>query len=1046
MSRRAWAYIWLVFIATGAAMGVALFSFPIRTDESGTVLTFIVLATLAQLFKVEAPSNQTYYVTTIFLFAGALLLNPALFVLIVVVSYIVEWIKERVVNSPLLRKWYLQPFNICTHILAGFAAKAVYVAVAFNNQANGATAPFITLEAVVGIAASVVAYVVVNHTMIGLALVLARSVTWRESGIMDSEALLTESVLLLMGAVTAALWKINPWLVIPALSPLVLIYKTLTIPQLRHDARIDAKTGLLNAKHFSECFTAELDRARRFDRPLSLIMADLDLLRNVNNTYGHLAGDKVLTEIGRVIQSTIREYDIAGRFGGEEFAIVLPEVGMEEARHIGERLRAAVEQTIIKIATSETPIQVTMSMGLASLTPNTSTLTELLHAADVAVYQAKLQGRNRVICIVDVPHSLDLDSLGGSERRTIPTQTYQFIPSPNGAEHIGQVNVNGGISYSNGNGNGHSAAIPAPIRPVAANQTNAYSYSTAVAMQPSGVEAEGLEASLRSATGWTLPHLSPDSIHASASDAPVAESVAAPAGAASQSHAHPKEVKAPPPQIWLTLFVGVVIALGLFAVGADATYGILTGTYNFTVTDMAMIGILIVMAMLAEYFQITLYGPDTLSVSMALNFAAAPIIGVPGVAAVSLAIALVHYVRRRPALYKTAFNWATHLLAGLPAVYLITMARDTEYFSRIAVLGVATLAASAAYFVIDTGMVATAIALSSSEGNTLVVWKERYQWLAGHYIALGITGIFICVAYFAIGPISVLAFLVPIAMMRYSQKQYVDRTESSVLELKRMNAELTHANREVGLANIAIAELNEELFLSLSKIIDARDPYVGGHAAKVADYAIAIAHELRMPEHRLESLRQAGFLHDIGKIGISEQVLHKPSQLTTEEYEYVKKHAALGAEFLETCRGLRHLAPFVRHHHERWDGNGYPDRLAGEEIELEARILSVCDSAEAMASDRPYRKGMSLDEMLEEIRRCAGTQFDPNVATAFIQVVQRERDRLVTNSAQEVMMKYSESVMLSPVRTVGMPNGHKTSPDLSSVTIGKSATRSTRPI
>lgn len=1043
MSRRAWAYIWLVFIATTAATCAALFAFPIKSDEWGSVLAFIILATLAQLFKVEAPNNQTYYVTTIFLFGGALLLNPALFMLIVVVSYLVEWIKERVVNSPLLRKWYLQPFNICTHILAGFAAKGVYVAFAIANPDTGARSQFISLEAVVGVAASVVAYVVVNHTMIGLALVLARGVTWRESGIMDLEALLTESVLLLMGAVVAALWTFNHWLVIPALSPLLLIYKTLTIPQLKHDARIDAKTGLLNAKHFSECFTAELDRARRFDRPLSLIMADLDLLRNVNNTYGHLAGDKVLAEIGRVIQGTIREYDIAGRFGGEEFAIVLPEVGMEEARQIGERLRAAVEQTSIEIATSETPIQVTMSLGLASLAPNTSTLTELLHAADVAVYQAKLQGRNRVICIVDVPHSLDLDSLGASERRSIPTQTYQFIPRPTGVDHAGHVNMNGGMSQSNGNGHAPAASLPpmAPARSAAATPVYGYA-TTAIAVQQANAEdVSDLESSLHAPSGWTLPDLK-----AAAEARPLTAAQQTASQSQPQAQAQAKVEKTSLPQIWLTLFVGAVIALGLIAVIADVTYGILSNTYNFTISDMAMIGILIVMAMLAEYFQITLYGPDTLSVSMALNFAAAPIVGVPGVAAVSLAIALVHYIRRRPALYKTAFNWATHLLAGLPVVYLVTMARDTEYLSKVAVLAMATLVSSAAYFVIDTGMVATAIALSSGEGNTVTVWKERFQWLAGHYIALGITGLFICVAYFAIGPISVLAFLVPIAMMRYSQKQYVDRTESSVLELKRMNAELTHANREVGLANLAIAELNDELFLSLSKIIDARDPYVGGHAAKVADYAIAIAQELGMPEHRMEPLRQAGFLHDIGKIGISEQVLHKPSKLTDEEYEYVKKHAALGAEFLETCRGLRHLAPFVRHHHERWDGKGYPDRLAGEDIELEARILSVCDSAEAMASDRPYRKGMSLDEMIAEIRRCAGTQFDPEVCTAFIRVVERERDRLVTNSAQEVMKKYSESVVLSPVRTGAVPNGHKTSPDLTPVTIGKpaAATQSTR--
>jgi putative nucleotidyltransferase with HDIG domain len=251
-----------------------------------------------------------------------------------------------------------------------------------------------------------------------------------------------------------------------------------------------------------------------------------------------------------------------------------------------------------------------------------------------------------------------------------------------------------------------------------------------------------------------------------------------------------------------------------------------------------------------------------------------------------------------------------------------------------------------------------------------------------------------------------------VLMMHYTQRQYVERTEDSVRELQRMNTELTHANQEVVVANRSMQELNEELFLTLSKIIDARDPYVSGHAAKVSDYATAIALELGMEVERLEPLRQAGFLHDIGKIAISEQVLHKPARLTREEYEYIKTHAALGAEFLELSRGLRHLAPFVRHHHEYWDGHGYPDALRGEEIELEARILAVCDAAEAMASDRPYRKGMSLDEIIQEIKRCAGSQFDPSVAEAFVRVAERERERLVINSALGVQRRQGEEALL----------------------------------
>lgn len=217
-----------------------------------------------------------------------------------------------------------------------------------------------------------------------------------------------------------------------------------------------------------------------------------------------------------------------------------------------------------------------------------------------------------------------------------------------------------------------------------------------------------------------------------------------------------------------------------------------------------------------------------------------------------------------------------------------------------------------------------------------------------------------------------------------------------------MNRELTLANGEIASASRAIRQLNDELFLTLSKIIDARDPHVAGHAAKVADYAVAIGAELGLEAERLEPLRQAGLLHDIGKLGVSEQILHKPARLNDDEYAFVKTHTTLGSDFLETCQGLRHLAPFIRHHHEWWDGNGYADHLKGKQIPLEARILAVCDAAEAMASDRPYHRGMPLNEIMVELQRCAGTQFEPAVVEAFGRVVARMGDQFVVNSAHEV--------------------------------------------
>jgi len=138
-------------------------------------------------------------------------------------------------------------------------------------------------------------------------------------------------------------------------------------------------------------------------------MADLDLLRNVNNTFGHLAGDTVLTGIGRIIRETVREYDLPARFGGEEFCIVLLEAGRAEAQAFAERLRQAVQAADFEVATSPQPIHVTMSLGIACFPDDATTPTDLTHAADIAVYQAKLKGRNRVVCASDVPQSARLE-------------------------------------------------------------------------------------------------------------------------------------------------------------------------------------------------------------------------------------------------------------------------------------------------------------------------------------------------------------------------------------------------------------------------------------------------------------------------------------------------------------------------------------------------------------------------------------------------------------------------------------------------------------
>ena len=172
--------------------------------------------------------------------------------------------------------------------------------------------------------------------------------------------------------------------------------------------------------------------------------------------------------------------------------------------------------------------------------------------------------------------------------------------------------------------------------------------------------------------------------------------------------------------------------------------------------------------------------------------------------------------------------------------------------------------------------------------------------------------------------------------------------------------------------------------LALSEAIEARDPSARGHAARVARLARASGARLGLDEARLAVLKLGGALHDIGKVAVPEAVLTKPGALTEAELAEVRRHPEEGARLLELDAALRPALPAVLYHHERWDGGGYPSGRAAEAIPFEARILAVVDSFDAMTSDRPYRAARPIEEAVEEVDRCAGTQFDPEVALAFV--------------------------------------------------------------
>ncbi|WP_022853528.1 HD domain-containing phosphohydrolase [Thermodesulfatator atlanticus] len=170
---------------------------------------------------------------------------------------------------------------------------------------------------------------------------------------------------------------------------------------------------------------------------------------------------------------------------------------------------------------------------------------------------------------------------------------------------------------------------------------------------------------------------------------------------------------------------------------------------------------------------------------------------------------------------------------------------------------------------------------------------------------------------------------------------------------------------------------------ALVRALEAKDPYTKQHSERVTQYALAIAKEMGLAEDMCESLRFAGHLHDVGKVGVPDAILLKPGRLAPEEYEIIKQHPLIGAEIVGHMGLLSDEAQIIKHHHERWDGNGYPYGLAREDIPLLSRILAVADTFDAMTSVRPYRPARSFDDAFAEIVRCAGSQFDPQVVDAF---------------------------------------------------------------
>ena len=354
LSKSAKVFLGGLFVLAAIAIVPSLARLSMDTEGWLIFAIFGSAAAVAQLFPVHTLKNNAFTPAIVFMLPAVFLLPPELIALMPIVMHLPEWLRVRY-------PWFMQTFNIANHTINLFAAWAVA-----NFVLDHAPGPETRVWAMAGIAATLV-YVILNHTIVAVMLRLARGMRLRETGLLSFQSLSNEMVVGLLGFGLVSFWHTNPWLIPIGIAPMLLIHRSLAVPALEEEARVDPKTGLFNARHFATSLAEELGRAVRFERPLSLIMADLDLLRDINNTYGHLAGDAVLRGIAQIFRAQLRHYDVPARFGGEEFSILLPETPPDQALEIAERIRRAVAEASFEVETSSEPIRATVSIGVVRI-------------------------------------------------------------------------------------------------------------------------------------------------------------------------------------------------------------------------------------------------------------------------------------------------------------------------------------------------------------------------------------------------------------------------------------------------------------------------------------------------------------------------------------------------------------------------------------------------------------------------------------------------------------------------------------------------------
>ena len=435
----------------------------------------------------------------------------------------------------------------------------------------------------------------------------------------------------------------------------------------------------------------------------------------------------------------------------------------------------------------------------------------------------------------------------------------------------------------------------------------------------------------------------------------------------------------PPASAGFRIFYGVVV------VAAAALLAFLTP--RTPAPPMAVAAVTLALMIVADLRPVRLPSGGFATGSGVLDLPCVVILGPVWTAWISLASTVVvqGFVERREPV-RVVFNLALYVLTYLAAGFAFELAGGRFGALDFPMGAAHMLAGGLAYFLVNSVLVATVIGLTRGPSPARV-WQSNFLRGITHHLSFVALGTLVAVVYFLAGPWGLGLFAIPYLVARHSFGLYME-IKSDLKEFVR----------------------------ALTEVLEEVDPYTRHHSMRVAEYAVRLARGMRLSEHRVEEVEYAALVHDLGKIGPQHQhILQKPGSLSHEEQRTLRAHPAAGADIVARVRALRRAAEIVRSHHERPDGQGYPYGLRQEDVPLGARILNVADAFDAMTSDRPYRRALTIPAALAELRRGAGTQFDRAVIECLLRLEETGQFPLIPSpSSEELLM-----LRLRPARANG---------------------------